>query len=137
MIWEIVGSSVDLVESFVGSSNSVYDVGYLENGNFLVINTRLTTAGASDYSEIIESERYYFAQDAVIYNADNGKESPIELEKPVTGIFNEYSPTLSYEYRNALNLNEGYSMVYALAVNEQKEKTVRGLTLSIKTAFSS
>ncbi|NCA66662.1 MAG: hypothetical protein EOM87_01210 [Clostridia bacterium] len=121
-IYEIVDESILLSKSYISTANSIYSIGYIGNGDFLVSATSIGTASSYDYSDTIDNTKHYFMQTVKIYNAVTNSEKIIMLEKLLIGIVNKYTPTIPFHSRKTLNLKEGYSAVCVLDINDNKER---------------
>lgn len=128
-IWELTTQDNDGVkegQSFILSFytqdvDSVYISAYLGDGKFVMIESRYSDSDY-DYYEVLDGKNYYFKQTCVIFDPTKGTQKTVELEMPIFGFINEYSPDLSVEQRQNLNLNEGYSAVSVPTLGEDKRR---------------
>lgn len=118
-IYRIIGDTLMLLKSYLSTSNKIYSVGYIGEGDFLVISTNTAEDNSYSYKDIIEDETYYYNQITKIYNENSG-EKIFTSEELLIGIVNNYTPTVDYSARKNLNLREGYSMAYTIVTDTNK-----------------
>lgn len=141
-IWETyVNNSGEIPYGFVllkklfEGENSLFSVAYLGNDNFLVVET-MSVSENYDYFEVINGTTYYIKQKTSIYNVVADSQTFYNSDYPILSVVNHYSPTLTLEQKNKLNINKGYTRVNAGIVDENGERvTYRFFVINDKGEF--
>lgn len=128
-IWETFVNHSDetpygfvVLKKLFEGEGSLYTVSYLGNYKFLVVETTNVRSGY-DYFEVINGTTYYLKQRTSIYNIIDDTQDFYESDYPILSVVNHYSPTLTLEQKDRLNIKKGYSRVNAGIVNDKGERT--------------
>lgn len=113
---------VALIDSAFTSSNGVNTLCYLGNEVFLVVESNESNSSNYTYYEDKDGVKRYVLQNAYTIDLTDGYVEIIDLEYPILGILNKYTPSMSYEQRASFNVREGYSAVSVAVLGEDLKR---------------
>ncbi len=115
-------TGIALIDTFFISNNEIKTVCYLGKDVYLVIESVESNKSEYTYYEEREGSDRFVFQHAYTVNLSNGQVEEVELEYPILGVLNKYSPSMSYEQRETFNVSEGYTAVCIAVLGEDLKR---------------
>lgn len=115
-------SGIALIDRFFTSDNEIKTVCYLGRDVYLVIESVESNKSNYTYYEVKDGVERFVSQSAYTVNLSNGKVEDVELEYPILGVLNKYSPSMSYEQRASFNVKERYTAACVAVLGEDLKR---------------
>ena len=122
-IYEVYNGFARHIKSYIGnvSGGIVYNITYSGKDTFIVLQTSIN---GSDFDYVMKNEETgnldKYGQRVFLYDGKKYEEKEIDLDFHILSIRNMFSPGLTYENRKSFAIKEGFSNIWIVKTDENK-----------------